>query len=135
VNKIRVDEFLTQFTAWASAQPNILGAALVGSYARGTAKETSDVDLVVLARQPEPYLQTTDWTHQFGQIQRNQTEDYGRLISLRVWYADGLEVEFGLTDESWAAVPLDEGSRRVIADGMRVLFERGPLFSRHLPMP
>ena len=132
---IRVEKFLNQFTAWASAQPDILAVALVGSYARGTAKETSDVDLVVLARLPDTYLHTTDWTHQFGQVLRNDTEDYGRLISLRVWYADGLEVEYGLTDESWAGVPLDEGSRQVIADGMRVLFERGPLFSRHLPLP
>lgn len=130
---MRVDQFLSQFAAWASSQADIAGVALVGSYARGTAKETSDVDLVVLARQPEQYLQSTDWVHQFGQVQRYQTEDYGRVISLRVWYADGLEVEYGLTDESWAAVPLDEGSRRVLSDGMRVLFECSPIFSRHLP--
>jgi len=135
VDIIRVEKFLNQFTAWAAAQPDILAVALVGSYARGTAKENSDVDLVVLARLPDTYLRTMDWTHQFGQVLRSRTEDYGRLISLRVWYADGLEVEYGLTDESWAAVPLDEGSRQVIADGMRVLFERGPLFSRHLPLP
>jgi len=49
-----------------------------------------------------------------------------------VWYADGLEVEYGLTGEEWAADPLDPGSRRVMEGGMRVLFERGDLLSRHL---
>jgi hypothetical protein len=53
------------------------------------------------------------------------------LTSVRVWYGDGREIEFGLTDERWAAVPLDEGSRQVIEDGMRILFERGNILSRH----
>ena len=53
------------------------------------------------------------------------------MTSLRVWYRDGLEVEFGLTDESWAASPLDAGTRSVILDGIVVLFERGDLLSRH----
>ena len=54
------------------------------------------------------------------------------MTSIRVWYSDGLEVEYGITDERWTAVPLDEGSRQVIADGMQVLFERGTVLSRHL---
>jgi hypothetical protein len=52
--------------------------------------------------------------------------------SLRVFYRNGLEVEFGLTDPAWAALPLDEGTRQVIAGGMRVLFERGHNLSRRL---
>ena len=31
--------------------------------------------------------------------------------------------------DQWAALPLDEGTRRVVADGMRILFERGPILS------
>jgi hypothetical protein len=62
---------------------------------------------------------------------KEQVEDYGNLISLRVHYEDELEIEYGLTDENWAAVPLDEGTRDVISGGMKVLFERRPLLSRH----
>jgi hypothetical protein len=43
---------------------------------------------------------------------------------VRAWFADGLEVEFGFTTPDWAAAPLDEGTRRVVRDGLRVLFDR-----------
>jgi hypothetical protein len=43
-----------------------------------------------------------------------------------------LVIHFLANITRWAAVPLDEGSRQVIADGMQVLFERGTVLSRHL---
>lgn len=131
----QVELFLHEFVAWASSRSDILGVALVGSFARNAATESSDVDLVILACDPQAYLNNQGWVHQFGEPSRLQTEDYGELTSLRVWYADGGEIEYGLTSENWAAVSLDEGTRRVIAGGMRVLFERGPILSRHLPKP
>jgi predicted nucleotidyltransferase len=128
-----VDQFLAQFVAWAAAQPDIAAVALVGSHARNAATAGSDVDLVVLAARPELYLDDHEWIRQFGEVREQQIEDYGKLISLRVWYADGREIEYGIADESWAALPLDPGSQQVIADGMRILWERTSLLSRHLP--
>ena len=40
-----IHDFLDVFLAWASAQPDVQGIALVGSYARGTAGDDSDIDL------------------------------------------------------------------------------------------
>ncbi len=130
--RARVDRFLNEFRAWAPRQEGILAAALVGSYARGTATDESDVDLVVIASSPQTYLQNTDWTTEFGNIRYSEVEHYGRLTSVRVRYEDDLEVEFGLTDELWASVPLDEGTRAVIAGAMKVLFERRPMLSVHV---
>ena len=127
-----VKDFINTFTSWASAQPDILAVALVGSYAREAATEDSDVDLVVLAHDPQSYLENTDWLKRFGPIEKLQAEDYGRVTALRVWYAGGHEVEYGLTTSDWAQLPLDEGAQRVIEDGMRVLFEREALLSPHL---
>jgi len=129
MTKLRVEQFLREFVHWATDQSNVKAVAPVGSYARGTATETSDVDLVVLANQPGLYLHERTWTHAYGEVVNQRVEDYGKLVSLRVHYADGLEVEYGLTDASWAAVPLDEGTREVISHGMKVLFERGTVLS------
>ena len=131
MSKDRAERFLREFSHWASGQSDIQAVALVGSYARGTATEASDVDLVVVANQPGLYLQDRSWARAFGKILRQQVENYGKLISLRIQYEDQLEVEYGLTDQSWAAIPLDEGTREVISGGMNVLFERSPLLSRH----
>jgi len=123
--------FLDAFVAWASDQPDVQAIALVGSYARGAARDDSDIDLVVLTDQPRKYLDDLIWVERFGVIKKHQTEDYGKLISLRVWYQNGVEVEYGITTPDWAASPLDAGTRRVIQDGMSVLFERGILLSLH----
>ena len=126
----QVAQFLQEFAQWAAAQPGIAAVALVGSYARGAATATSDIDLVLLASDPRKYLDDTGWVERFGAVQQRQFEGYGKVTSVRVWYADGREVEYGLTDETWGADPADAGTQRVIADGMRVLFERKPLLSQ-----
>lgn len=126
-----VGQFLNDFIAWAGAQPDIQAVALVGSYARNAATASSDVDLVVIVGNIDTYVQNTCWIEQFGVVERRRIEDYGKLVSVRAWYADGREIEYGITDASWAALPLDAGTQRVISDGMRVLFERAPLLSQH----
>lgn len=124
-----VDQFLERFTVWAASQADLQAAALVGSYARGTPKLDSDLDLVLLVDEPHKYLADPGWIRQLGRPLRQQVEQYGRLTSLRVWYVVGLEVEFGLTDPGWADQPLDPGTAQVLVGGARLLFERRPLLS------
>lgn len=127
-----IRNFLDSFTGWASIQPDVQGIALVGSYARGVAQDDSDIDLVILTDQFPKYVEEVSWMELFGPIERYQTEDYGVLTSLRVWYQNGVEVEYGFTTPDWAALPPDAGTQAVIRGGMIVLFERGNLLSRHI---
>ena len=127
-----IQPFIDQVIQWASEQSAILAVALVGSYARGAGTPESDVDLVLLTAQPEYYIHNTDWTGRFGAIERIQVENYGRVTSVRVWYQNDLEVEFGLALPDWAALPLDAGTQRVMLDGIKILFERQPLLTRAL---
>lgn len=126
-----IRNFLDAFVAWASDRSDVQGIALVGSYARGEARDDSDIDLVILTDQPKTYLDDMEWAERFGNITKHETEDYGKLTSVRVWYQNGPEVEYGITTPDWAAIPLDAGTREVISGGMIVLFERGILLSRH----
>ncbi len=119
-----IREFLAAVVEWASAQADVTAVALVGSYARDAAKSTSDIDLVILTHCPARYLGDTAWAGRFGNVQDEQVEDWGKVTSLRVWYEGGREVEFGFATPQWAEPPVDEGTRRVIADGLRVLLDR-----------
>jgi predicted nucleotidyltransferase len=127
-----IQDFLDDFVTWASDQSDVQAIALVGSYARGMARDDSDIDLVILTDQPKKYLDDSKWAKRFGSVEKYQTEDYGKLISVRVWYRNGVEVEYGITTPDWAAAPLDAGTREVILGGMTVLFERDSLLSRHV---
>lgn len=111
--------------AWAETRRDVLGVALVGSHARQAARPGSDVDLVIVCESPSAYLENAAWIGAFGRPLRTDREDWGRVTSVRVRYAGGLEVEFGIADAAWAEAPLDEGTRRVVKDGCIVLFDRG----------
>ena len=130
--KEQVDQSLEELAGWAGSQNDLLAAALVGSYARGAATPDSDVDIILISSHSDIYLKDSSWAADFGVIEKQQIEQYGLVTSLRIWYAGGLEVEYGITDKRWAAIPLDAGTRQMICDGIRVLFERGNFLSRHL---
>jgi hypothetical protein len=84
-----------------------------------------------LTNEPDRYLQDTTWAEQFGVVAKQQIEAYGKVVSLRVWYDGGPEVEYGLTTPNWASPPLDPGTQTVISAGMQVLFEREARLSLH----
>ena len=94
-----IRDFLDPCVAWFSEQPDVQAIALVGSYARGAAKDDSDIDLVVLTERPQTYLDDVEWTERFGAVEKVQVEDYGKLTSLRVWYQNSAvaAVENGIT--------------------------------------
>src|SRR4051812_44994402 len=127
--KARVDGFLFEFKRWAATEDGIQAVALTGSHARQSATEVSDVDLIIVVSLPNVYLKYRQWTSLFGNVVREQTEFYGKCTSLRVWYDEDIEVEYGFVDESWAALPMDDGTRKIVSDGMKVMFERKPLLS------
>jgi len=117
-------------TDWAAHQPTIAAVALVGSHARGEARPDSDIDIVLLCEEPHTFLVDTSWIHSFGAVERCHTEDWGMVTSLRVYYTEGLEVEFGMTTLAWAAVPADSGTRHVVAQGMCILWDREGVLAR-----
>jgi predicted nucleotidyltransferase len=126
---IQAIDFIEDFMRWSTRRKDIRAVALVGSYAREAATESSDVDLVIITENPKKYLTNTEWTRVFGIVIAQKVEDYGKLTSLRIWYESGLEIEYGFTTREWAKTPLDKGTKRVIDDGMRVLFEKERLLS------
>jgi formylglycine-generating enzyme required for sulfatase activity/predicted nucleotidyltransferase len=126
--------FLSNIQTWAQRQPRVGAVLLVGSHARGTAGPDSDVDLVLLLDDPQVFLADTGWVHSFGEPVRQQVEQWGKVTSLRVWYADGREVEYGLTGLDWGSDPTDEGDMRVIRDGIRILYQRTRTTPMNVPL-
>lgn len=110
---------------WSAAHPEVRAVLLVGSYARGAAHEGSDVDVVVLADDPERALRDGGLDAALGEVRRSAVERWGVITALRAWYADGLEAELCFGRPDWiTASPLDAGTARVLRDGAKVLVDR-----------
>ena len=122
-----VQEVLTATELLRVSVPGIVAMALVGSWARSAGRHKSDVDLVVLSAEPDALLagDATVWGSVFGQgVELIRCEDFGLLQERRLRRADGLEVEVGVGGLEWAKTdPPDEGSARVVRDGMHILFD------------
>jgi hypothetical protein len=122
--------------AWVRSQPDLRAVALVGSHTRATARPASDIDLVLLARDPDAFRADTTWVDQIDwqsigtHPQTWVDEDYGAAWSRRVWL-DREEVELTFADLSWANVnPVDAGTRQVILGGCQILHDPDGLLAR-----
>lgn len=122
-----IDALLSDVAAWAKGDPRIEAVALVGSYARGSAQPDSDVDLVILSAEAASFVEDTRWAARFGNVRRQEVEEWGAVTSVRVHYEAGSEVEFGFAGPAWASQPVDPGTRRVVRRGMRVISDRSGL--------
>ena len=120
---MQVEVFLQGFIARATQQWSIEGVALVGSRARNTATEESDIDLIILTAERSRLLEDHDWLSQFGEVERFQKETWGTVETIRAIYKNGLEVEYNFAAPSWANIPVDPGTRRVVKDGFKILFD------------
>ena len=121
-------ELLDAVTEWARDHDDVVGLALIGSYARGAARPDSDVDFSILSENAGLLIDNQEWTARFGEPCKVMTEHYGPTVSVRVFYEHGWEVEFGVASPHWAKVPLDSGTKRVISDGIRILYDPNGLF-------
>jgi predicted nucleotidyltransferase len=119
-----LEDLMAKVKQWAEKQLDIQGVLLVGSYARGAARPDSDVDLVILTDCPARYLDGISFSGNFGSVSKWQKEAWGKVTSVRVWYQDGLEVEYGIALPDWASQPLDPGTFRVLSDGMQIVYDR-----------
>ncbi len=122
------EKFLASLKSFAERDARIESVIIVGSYARGTNTPSSDLDLCILTPDKPKMVGCPDFIQIFGPFSRKQTEYYGACTSIRVWYDSGLEVEFGLVEPSWASLPLEAGTKQVLADGYRVLVDKKGYF-------
>lgn len=130
MNIEQVERILRCVKAWAEMRGDIKAVAVVGSWARGEAKSTSDLDLMILTSEAEQYKSDSRWLPAIFEsdpaLIPTQWEDvtYGVVWSRHVHFVAGEEVEFSFALPAWMKIePLDPGTERVVRSGIRILFD------------
>lgn len=123
-----LSDFFDKLKEVAENTSHIEAVLLVGSYAKGTNTKNSDIDIVIITSHKAKMIATHDFIQQFGIINKQQIEFYGACTSIRAWYKDGNEVEFGIVAPSWISKPLDIGTHNVLADGYKIIIDKKQYF-------
>ncbi|WP_100407669.1 nucleotidyltransferase domain-containing protein [Bacillus solitudinis] len=126
--KKKADLLLENFKEWSEQQTHIKGVAVVGSFARGDFHSNSDVDLTIISSNKDLTLDIIKNEFNFDNIESSTLEEWGILTSLRIFYGNGLEVEYGVVTDQWVKEPLDEGTKNVVKNGFKVVTEKEDIF-------
>jgi aminoglycoside 6-adenylyltransferase len=100
INRIAAayERLIDRFVQWAQTEDNIRAVVVIGSRARldHPADAWSDLDVSILATDPEPYWATTDWLHNIGVPWLTFIEPLpdGSGFERRVLFEGGLDVDF-----------------------------------------
>jgi aminoglycoside 6-adenylyltransferase len=116
--------------AWAETQPTIRAVLSIGSRARGTPDRWSDLDVLIFASNPEPYVVDSSWLGELGDLWLAYRED--TEAGDPEWYAlyeGGLKLDAVLMRVEDASLELDVilqpfGHWHAIQRGVDVLFDR-----------
>ena len=128
-------ELMTAAAAdWARQRDDVRALLVVGSQARANvpADRWSDLDLVLIVDDPEPYAEDPSWVREFGQPVLTFLEDtpVGQR-ERRVLYESGEDVDFPLFPvTALELLEQSENAAHLLARGYRVLVDRIGLAER-----
>ncbi|MCL1905908.1 MAG: aminoglycoside 6-adenylyltransferase [Clostridiales bacterium] len=127
---------IKNFTAWGSSCKNLRAAIIIGSQARtdDPADAYSDLDLLLLADDPEYFLASDKWLEQIGHYHISFTEDtLGGAKEKRVLFDGALDVDFNiLTKDAMHAAIQNGQAAGILGRGYRVLLDKDG-FAASLP--
>jgi aminoglycoside 6-adenylyltransferase len=117
------DRLIERLVAWAGRDRNVRAVLVIGSRARAdrAADEWADLDLILVARDPTPYLASADWLSEIGRpwLTFLERTPEGVAYERRVLFEGGLDVD--LIPRSLASFErmLQEGLPQVEAGMLR----------------
>ncbi len=130
------EELIEQFCKWAENRDDIRAAVILGSRARvdHPADEWSDLDVVIITKNPEHYVSTADWVSNFRKpiLTFIEPTASGNEKERRVLYEDMLDVDFAIVPLQKAQAILgitsdhedQAGLSNLLGRGFRVLLDK-----------
>ena len=136
------DDLIERITAWATAQPDVRAALILGSRARTDhpADEWSDLDVLVFAHQPDQFIQSAEWAKAIAPAWLSFPERTGdgQSWERRTLYAGGLDVDVTFNPVEWfetIQLEIPPIIADIIRRGVRILVDKDGRLARILSLP
>jgi aminoglycoside 6-adenylyltransferase len=133
------EELLGKFVKWAHKEDDIRAAFILGSRARTDhpADEWSDLDVGIIANDPEPYLATTEWLKNIGNywITFIETTATGGGQERRVLFEGWLDIDFVMIrfadfQQMIGVETLPPEYTDIMRRGTRIVIDKNNIFGR-----
>jgi Predicted nucleotidyltransferases len=127
----KLQQIIPAILEWGRLREEITGVALTGSYARGEAREDSDIDLLIFAENPKTFGQTgwikdINWNKINLEFRSSNDGFYGNNQFIQFLFTSGLEIEFIFPDREWLNdAPLKPETIYILKKGFVILYDRG----------
>lgn len=124
------EKLQTLFIDWVRKTDELRALALCGSWARGDARPDSDLDLLVLMREPSAraraqLLECIPFDPAGFKCQSLRWETYGVVHSAHMIFRPAVELELSFASINWASrSPIDPGTRQVVMGGFKLLVDK-----------
>ena len=93
-----MDQLIEKITRWGTLRSDVRSLTIVGSRARleRPADKWSDLDLILVTTDPQPYLATDNWISEIALVQLTFLEStaVGNLVERRVLFDGAHDVDF-----------------------------------------
>lgn len=137
MNRTQADDLIAMLMKLVERRHDLRAMAVCGSWARGSQRADSDIDILLLATDVTPWRTATGWIGElpFGQAglsyAGHRTAAYGVAWSAHIQLQPAAELELTFVLPSWADTdPVDPGSHRVVTDGFRICADKDGRLTR-----
>lgn len=130
-----VVELLNRFVLWAEGQTDIRAVIVIGSRARTDqpADVWSDVDLIISAYNPQPYLEYSEWLKSIGNVWVTHIEPTlaQGVSERRVLFEGGFDFDLVFIPDNQINRLLQNAEiAQIIRRGIRILVDKDRIMSR-----
>jgi hypothetical protein len=137
MNAAETDRLIAVIQWLVTGRDDLRGMAVCGSWARGNPRPDSDLDVLIVAQNPDSLRRDQKWIRElnFSDVGfcylGHKTARYGVVWSAHIELEPEAKLELTFAKESWASVhPIAQGTRDVVTDAFNVLIDKDGALQR-----
>ena len=137
MNAAESDRLLAVLQVLVQGRDDLRALAVCGSWARGNPRPDSDLDVLIIAKDPESLRRSQKWIPELNFSQAgfryvgHTDARYGAVWSAHIELEPEAELELTITGEDWASAdPIDPGTRSVVSDAFRIVSDKDGALER-----